>query len=210
MSDDHITSTIATYNSLAKDYAGKSGRYSPVQERDAFLSKLPKRARILDAGCGPGRDSGYFSSKGHTVTGIDLSCEFLAIAKDHAPNAAFSLMDLRRISFPDESFDGIWACASLLHLKREEVPAVFASFHRILTHGGTLFVMVKAGTGEQVVRGGMVRSKLRFFTYFQPDELKTMLTDAGFAVENIYTSNQKDRWPERPSEVWIVSFSRKK
>ena len=210
MNDDHIAKTIATYNALAKDYAEKSGRYSPVRERDMFLSKLFTHAKILDAGCGPGRDSQYFSSKKLDVTGIDLSSEFIALAKQFAPKVTFSLMDLRNITFLDGSFDGIWACASLLHLKRDEVSEVLASFHRILKPGGVLFVSVKEGKGEKLVHGGILRNKPRFFTYYQPNVLRALLTDADFAVEDIYTWNQKDRWPARPNQVWVSSFSKKK
>jgi len=119
-------------------------------------------------------------------------------------------MDLRKITFPDQSFDGIWACASLLHLERTEAPAVLRAFNRILKTGGVLFVMVKEGVGKKLVRDGMLGKKRRFFTYFQPEAVRRLLTDAGFTQENMYSFNQKDRLPERSSQVWIASFSRKK
>jgi ubiquinone/menaquinone biosynthesis C-methylase UbiE len=210
MSDDHVATTIASYNAFAEEYVQKNAANAPVLERELFLSKLPAHATILDAGCGPGRDSAYFSSKGYEVTGIDLSSKFIQIARQTVPKATFTLMDLRRISFLEQSFDGIWACASLLHLERTEVPAVLRAFHRILKTGGVLFVMVKEGVGKKLVRDGMLGKKRRFFTYFQPEAVRTLLTDAGFTLENMYSYNQKDRSPERSSQVWIASFSRKK
>lgn len=209
MSDDHVATTIASYNAFADEFAQKTVTYSPAQERDVFLSKLPTHAAILDAGCGPGRDSGYFSLKGHEVTGIDLSTKFIQIAKQTVPNATFTLMDLRKITFSDKTFDGIWACASLLHLERTEVPAVLAAFYRILKPGGTLFVLVKEGVGKKLVRSAMAGSKRQFFTFFQLPAIRTLVTECGFLVEDIYTWNQKDRWPQRPSQVWISCFAKK-
>ncbi|MCX6793817.1 MAG: class I SAM-dependent methyltransferase, partial [Candidatus Gottesmanbacteria bacterium] len=111
--------------------------------------------------------------------------------------------------FSDESFNGIWACASLLHLERTETPAVLASFYRILKPGGILFVLVKEGVGKKLVRGGMLGSKRRFFTFFPLQTVRTLVTESGFLVEDIYTWNQKDRWSERPSQVWISCFAKK-
>ena len=174
------------------------------------MAKLPLHAKILDAGCGPGRDSEFFASKGYTVTGIDLSQKFIEIAKKAAPTATFALMDLRKISFPKESFDGIWACASLLHLERIEVPAVLAIFHRILKPGGIVFILVREGEGKKLVRWGMLKSKRRFFTFFQSQTIRTFVTEAGFTIEEMYTWNQHDRLPSRPSQNWISCFARKK
>lgn len=209
MSDDHVATTIASYNAFAEEYVQKNAANAPVQERELFLSKLPAHATILDAGCGPGRDSAYFSSKGYEVTGIDLSSKFIQIARQTVPKATFTLMDLRRILFPEQSFDGIWACASLLHLERTEVPAVLAAFYRRLKPGGVLFVQVKEGVGKKLVRDGMLGKKRRFFTYFQPDAVRALLSESGFIVESLYTWDQKDRSPERSSQIWIASFSKK-
>src|SRR3990170_4876613 len=117
MSDDHVATTIASYNAFAEVYAQKNAANTPAPERELFLSKLPAHAAVLDAGCGPGRDSKYFCSAGHDITGIDLSSKFIQMARQAVPKATFTLMDLRKITFPDQSFDGIWACASLLHLE---------------------------------------------------------------------------------------------
>ena len=118
-------------------------------------------------------------------------------------------MDLRKISFPNELFDGIWACASLLHLERTEVPAVLSVFHRILKPGGIIFILVREGEGKKLVREGMLGKKRRFFTYFQPQTMRTFLADADFTIEDMYSWDQKDRSLGRPSEVWISCFAKK-
>ncbi len=207
MSSDHTKTTIATYNKTAKEYILKVQKYAPVPEREKFMSLVTPGGKILDAGCGSGRDANYFASKGFTVTGIDLSDTLLSYAKDTAyPNARFLTMDLRAINLK-ESFDGIWACASLLHLKRGELLPVLKNFQRMLTPGGVLFLLMKEGTGEKLVTSGTIEGDTRFFTYYTSDELRALLETAGFVVTDMYTWDQKDRHGERQNEVWISTFA---
>ncbi len=207
MSFDLTQATIATYNKTAKEYILKVQKYAPVPEREKFMSLVTPGGNILDAGCGSGRDANYFASKGFAVTGIDLSDTLLSYAKDTAlPNARFLNMDLRAIKL-DESFDGIWASASLLHLKRGEVLPVLKKFHHMLTPGGVLFLLMKEGTGEKLVISGTIEGDTRFFTYYTSEELRALLEAAGFIVTDMYTWDQKDRHAERPPEVWISTFA---
>ena len=207
MLDNYSQTTIATYNKTAKEYILKVQKYAPVPEREKFMSLVTPGGKILDAGCGSGRDANYFASKGFTVTGIDLSDTLLSYAKATAyPNARFLTMDLRAINLK-ESFDGIWACASLLHLKRGELLPVLKNFQRMLTPGGVLFLLMKEGTGEKLVTSGTIEGDTRFFTYYTSDELRALLETAGFVVTDMYTWDQKDRHGERPNEVWISTFA---
>lgn len=209
MSDDHVAKTIDVYNAMADEYAKKLNDYAPRPEQEKFVSLLPKNATILDAGCGPGRDCEYFVKQGFQVVGVDLSDKLLDIAKQRVPKASFSKQDLRALIFPPNSFDGIWACASLLHLHRAEVPQVLENFFHLLKPGGILFVMVKEGSGEADVNELLSSNLVRHFTYFTLEELKKLLEKAHFSVEEIYTWNEEVRRPGRRDLVWISSFSRK-
>lgn len=122
MKDDHVSKTIAVYDAMAQKYAKKLDDFAPLPERERFISLLPSHGRILDIGCGPGGDADYFTTKGFRVTGIDFSEKLLEIAKKRVPQVTFYKQDFRRLGFSQVSFDGIWACASLLHLKRHEMP----------------------------------------------------------------------------------------
>ena len=200
--------TINAYNKTAQTYYEKSLKYAPVPEREKFVSLVKPGGTILDAGCGPGRDTNFFASHGYTATGIDLSEGLLSIAKEHAvPGATFELMDLRNITFPDNLFDGIWACASLLHLTHDELPEVFKKFHALLKENGVLFVMVKEGEGERMVEGGTTVGESRFFSYYSLDELKQHVEDVGFTVTDSYVWDQHDRDSERPHENWIALYA---
>lgn len=209
MSNDHTQTTIATYDKTAKEYIVKVQKYAPEEEREMFASMVKPGGKILDAGCGSGRDANHFASQGFTVTGIDLSDNLLSYAKEHAdPKATFFKMDLRAINL-NSSFDGIWACASLLHLKRDECITVLRNFQHMLMPGGILFLLMKEGTGEQLVTSGTIEGDTRFFTYYMSDDLRQMLEGAGFKMIDQYTWDQKDRNDERPHEVWISSFMKK-
>lgn len=207
--DDVSKMTIATYDKTASEFIAKVQNYAPEPEREKFVSMVKPGGSILDAGCGSGRDANYFASKGFTVTGIDLSETLLVYARDHAEkNVTFYTMDLRNIDFPERAFDGIWACASVLHLTRDEVPTVFSKFRSLLKPEGILFLLMKEGIGERMVTGGTIEGDERFFSYYSGDELRSMLEDAGFTVTEQYAWDQHDRNPERPQEVWITTFAK--
>lgn len=209
MTDDHIQTTIKTYDKTAPEYIVKVQAYAPEPEREKFISLVKPGGKILDAGCGSGRDANYFASKGFTVTGIDLSDGLLSYAREHAhPGATFQKMDLRTITL-NTSFDGIWASASLLHLKRDEFVPVLRNFQHMLMPGGILFLLMKEGTEEQLVTSGTISGETRFFTYYMSDDLRQILEGAGFTIIDQFTWDQKDRNDERPHEVWISSFAKK-
>lgn len=209
MSDDSTKTTIATYDKTAKEYILKVQKYAPMPERKKFMSLIKPGGKILDAGCGLGRDANYFASQGFAVTGIDLSNTLLDYAKKTADtHATFYCMDLRNIRL-NVSFDGIWACASLLHLTREAFVPALARFYELLTPGGIVFLLMKEGQGEKLVTSGTIDGDTRFFTYYTSDEIRESLESLGFEVTNQYVWDQKERNKERPSEVWISTFGKK-
>ncbi|KKW09596.1 MAG: hypothetical protein UY49_C0043G0002 [Microgenomates group bacterium GW2011_GWC1_49_7] len=209
MTDDHVKKTIAVYDAIADQYASKLDDYAPRPEQDKFISLLPKSSRILDAGCGPGRDCEYFFQHGLKVIGVDLSEKLLAIAKKRVSKVKFLKQDIRKLEFPASSFDGIWTCASLLHLRRDEILDVLCSFYSLLKKNGVLFVLVKEGKGEADIAEKLSSHATRHFTYFAIDELKRLLEKARFVVEEIYLWNEEVRRPGRRDLVWISCFARK-
>lgn len=209
MNDDHILKTIGVYDTIADDYARKIDAYAPHLEREKFVSLIPSSARILDAGCGPGRDCEYFVKQGLMVIGVDLSIKLLDIAKKRVPKASFLKQDLRMLDFPLSSFDGIWACASLHHLKRDEVPNVLQRFNQLLKSGGILFISVKEGNGEEDVVEPLSSGLPRHFIYYSEHELRILLSKAGFINMGSYTYREKSRRTGQSNLVWVASFSKK-
>lgn len=155
---------------------------------DRVLKHLPPRPRILDVGCGPGRDMAWFEAREASVTGIDVSAEMIARARKRT-RGPLAQMDMRQLDFPDASYDGIWAIASLLHIPKAEAPTVVSEFRRVVKTGGVVAVAVKRGSGEQWVQHSTVQ---RFFAYYEAAELGTLLTLPGFKTESIETALGRD------------------
>jgi SAM-dependent methyltransferase len=207
--DDYLKKTIAVYDKIADDYAKGVLAYTPEIEREKFTTLVKKEGSILDVGCAAGRDSEYFSHKGFHVTGIDLSKNLLKRAKQKSLKIDFQIQDVRTLHFPNYSFDGIFACAVLLHLKRLEIFPVFQSFHRILKDGGILFVMMKRGKGEVDIREELSSDESRHFTLVEKNEISQWMCDTGFSIIELYTWKSQDRWPEGRDVEWISCFAKK-
>jgi SAM-dependent methyltransferase len=111
----------------------------------AFLEPLPQRARILDAGCGSGRDARHFGNLGHDITAIDASPRMVELASNFTglPVRELRLQDL---DYRDE-FDGVWCCAAALHVPPAELPAVLRKLHESLKPGGVCYLSFKSGDG---------------------------------------------------------------
>ncbi len=188
---DYLDETIDIYNSVASTYASQALVNSPVRQQEYFVSLLPTEGKILDVGCGSGRDCAFFSEKGFKVTGIDRSEKLLELARIAAPRAKFYSADMRKLSFEKNMFDGIWACASILHIKHTDVADVFKSFFSILKPEGILFVNVKKGEGEKYLEESSIPGKKRFYSLFSKEKLRKYCKDAGFTVLEIeeYTSH---------------------
>src|SRR5699024_1275409 len=112
-----------------------------------FLRLLPAQAHLLDAGCGAGRDTKAFAQLGHKVEAFDACEALVAIARQH------SNVHVKHSTFTTftsaNKFDGIWACASLLHVPARKLPATFAYLANFLKEQGVFYVSFKYGEGEQ-------------------------------------------------------------
>lgn len=207
--EDYLKKTISVYDKIADDYAKGVLAYTPEIEREKFSTLVKKEGSILDVGCAAGRDSEFFFQKGFYVTGIDLSENLLTLAKTNFPKIDFQIQDVRRLHFSNNFFDGIFACAILLHLKRDEILPVTQAFYRILKNNGILFVMMKRGKGEVDIKEDLSSHESRHFTLVEPYEIKKWIESAGFSIIEIYTWNSRDRWPEGRNVEWISCFAKK-
>ena len=184
---DYTTPTIKSYDLTANEYAEKVKDLHPVEEGRYFVSQLKWNKRVLDLGCGSGRDAKVFSEAGCDVIGIDLSMELLNIASKNSPKSIFELGNMVNLQFGDFSFDGIWSCASLLHLPKTSLPICLSECNRVLKTGGIIYAGVKEGIGEEIkpdLRYGEHVAK--FYSYFQKDEMEKFFGDAGFNIERAY------------------------
>ncbi|HFZ8994413.1 TPA: class I SAM-dependent methyltransferase [Citrobacter freundii] len=163
-----------------------------------FLEHIPAGGRILDAGCGSGRDSKFFLQKGYRTDAFDASGEMVSLASQHT-GIAITQMTFNEISAV-EYYDGIWCCASLLHVTANALPDVMSKLARALKAGGVWYVSFKYGETERVKEG-------RHFTDLNEQRLHQLLAP----LENIRLINSwktSDKRPDR-DEVWLNALLRK-
>ena len=173
--------TIEAYEKYGEQYIENIKGLTPPEFFE-FVKILPKCGKVLDVGCAGGRDSKKFVQKGFKTVGIDLVDAFLRTARKNVPKAKFIKMDMRKLKFPAQYFDGLWASAVLLHLERKNVPKVLREFNKVLKAGGKLFVGVKVGKGIGYKKDKLLTSEKRKFTYFSKSEIDDLVKKAGFKI----------------------------
>jgi ABC-type branched-subunit amino acid transport system substrate-binding protein/ubiquinone/menaquinone biosynthesis C-methylase UbiE len=158
-------------------------------ERTKFLDLIPNIGSVLDVGCGPGQDSEYFASLGLQVVGIDLSDRLLAIARERVPTAVFQRIDMRKLEFPDQHFDGVWASFSFLHIPSDEAKATIRGLVRVLKPGGPIFVAVhtseRSNSRVAPVAGLRDEGQEQISTFIQEwtqEDFRELLTDVGLSI----------------------------
>lgn len=198
---DETSTTINDYNSLAQHYAACLGRAPLDDEIDRLVAMLPAAAWIADIGAGPGRYTLALAQRGLNVIALDLSSGLLRAGVAMGVTRSV-LADMRWLPFADGALDGVWACASLLHLPEAIMPHALAELRRSVRTGGTAYLSVKLGQGTEwkpSPGGGR-----RFFTYYQPDALDILLENAGWQVVEGHISPDTTR----AGLSWIVRFCR--
>jgi SAM-dependent methyltransferase len=189
---DATAASVAAYSGHTDEY---SATHSPKMFETArrFANSLPSNSLILDAGCGPGRDLARFIALGHRARGVDLNPEFVAMANAHAPTSLGDLRDLAS-HFPATTFDGIWACASLVHLAAPDTVDVLGQFAQLLRPGGRLFACLRSSgdTGWLDESDGR-----RWYTVWQPDAFAAAIADAGFTVDQVDHDAFVEVWATR-------------
>lgn len=165
--------------------------FSDVQDR--FLARIPAGGRILDFGCGAGRDTKDFLEKGYAVEAMDGSEELCRAASAYTGipvwHALFQELD------ETDKYDGVWACASVLHLSSSELPDVFRRMTRALKMGGVIYASFKYGDfeGERADR---------YFTDMTEEKMSAMLRKIpALQIRDMWIS--VDVRPGRGDEKWL-------
>lgn len=137
------------YNLTAEENAKEwYENYMLMPSIEEFVSLLPEKPRVLDLGCGGGYESMRLTKAGAQVVGVDFSEESIRIATERCPEVQFELMDFRRLDGEKlGKFDGVFACASLIHISQEELPGVFAQMRNFLNPNGFVIAIVREGEG---------------------------------------------------------------
>ena len=191
--------TIDYYQRNAKKFVEGTIDVDVSELQSKFLQLLQSEAHILDAGCGSGRDTKFFIENGYKVTSIDASSELVKIASEYS-GIAVQCMKFEDIEFKDE-FDGIWACASLLHIGKTNLPAILMKFTESLKKSGILYVSFKYGELERVDAG-------RLFNDQNEKSFSVIIEDlSDLSIVEMWKT--ADLRPNRDNEYWLNCLVRK-
>jgi len=187
-----MDSNYKYYSQNARSFFDSTAFVDMSGLHDVFLSRLPAKAHILDAGCGSGRDAKTFVDRGFRVSAFDASPDLASLASQHCGFA----VDVRTFSEVVEvdAYDGIWCCASLLHVPVSDLPEILGRLWRALRPGGCFYVSFKLGVGEREHAG-------RRFTDADEETLRGWLSSLAL-VSSVETWVSEDERPDR-SEHWI-------
>lgn len=191
--------TIDYYNLNAESFIENTQNVDMHMAQDKFLHLLNEGAAILDFGCGSGRDTKYFLDKGCRVTATDGSAELCRRA------SAFTGIEVKEMLFVElgeiDTYDGIWACSSILHLPKNELLLVIRKMSDALKSTGVIYTSFKYSDFEGVRNG-------RYFTDFTEDSFKEFLAEIPeLTIEDYWITD--DVRPGRGDEKWLNLILRK-
>ena len=164
---------------------------------EAFAERLDVGARVLEIGSGGGRDARLMEDLGLRVRRTDITPGFVALLREQGVDA--DLLDplVDDLLSPEGPYDAVWANASLLHVRRDDLTTVLSRLAAVTRPGGLLRASVKEGDGEGWSTHGSVRNP-RHFTYWRADALRSVTTGAGWSDVDI-----RSGVAGRRSETWL-------
>ena len=186
--DARLWASMVSYDHHAERYSAWASDLSMEPALDKFGSMLAVAAssqpapRVLDAGCGSGRDLAAMTAKGFDPIGVDMSVGLL----DHAHGTGCPVVraDLRSLPFGERCFDGVWACASLVHFGVDGTRSALRQFTRVLRPKGVLFATVKLGDDTESWCETSIAG-WRWFRYWRPATFSDLVSELGFRVSEV-------------------------
>ncbi|MBD5442429.1 MAG: class I SAM-dependent methyltransferase [Treponema sp.] len=196
-----MNTTIQYYNKNATSFTTDTLTADMTFLQDKFISYLPANSFVLDFGCGSGRDTKYFLSKNLKVKAIDGSEKMCELARKNTG------IDIEHVQFSnfeceENCFDGVWACASILHLPPTDLPIVLKKLEIALKSNGILYASFKYGENDRIVDG-------RFFTDMTEKRFSQFLNSFESDYRIIETLVTPDVRKNRENEKWLNVFLRK-
>ena len=193
--------TLAHYERGARSFADATRDHDVSQNYAALLGAIEAAApfRILDLGCGPGRDLAYFRSQGHEAVGLEGTPSFVAMARA-ATGCEVLHQSFLALSLPAERFDGIFANASLFHVPTQELGRVLAALRNALVPRGVLFCSNPRGADTEGYSGD------RYSAFHSLESWRAQVTAAGFTeIDHYYRPAGKPR----AQQPWLATVWRK-
>ena len=194
--------TLKYYNENAEKFYEQTKNGDMSEAYNRFMVFLPDKAYILDFGCGSGRDSKFFLEKGYIVRAIDGSEKLCELASNNIGQKV-DCMKFEELS--DEStYDGIWACSSILHVERESLPDILRKMIKALKEDGVIYTSFKIGNKEIIQDG-------KYYNYITKEILEDMLKQvdqSAFIIDYFESGTCKNI--DRPTATWGNYYIKKK
>ena len=188
-----IDKTINYYNENAETFYQNTVDIDLEPFYEKFLRYIPDKGRILDVGCGSGRDSLYFINNGYDVTSIDASEEMVKLSSALTGQSTIHLR-IEDIDYQNK-FNGIWACASLLHIEKIFTEKVLISLGNALRKSGVLYASYKYGANTSILEG-------RYYNNFDESSFRAVIGNIKkLDIVNQWTTD--DLRPSRENEKWL-------
>ena len=193
--------TVAHYHDGAEGFWQGTRDHDVSQNRDALVEAMPGDGpfRILDLGCGPGRDLIAFREQGHRPVGLDGAQAFVEMARKLAGVEVWQ-QDFLGLDLPDVSFDGVFANASLFHVPAQELPRVLRELCACLRPGGVLFASNPRGQNEEGWQGP------RYGAYHDFERWREIVLAAGFVEISHY---YRPAGRPREQQPWLATLWRR-
>jgi SAM-dependent methyltransferase len=171
----------AGYNKIASSYTAlRTPESDDVQLLNLLLDRLPRRAMVLDAGCGSGFPVTQFLAKYFRVTGVEFAYEQIRLARENLPDSTLVCADISQMPFRKDVFDAICSFYAIIHVPRQEHPKLLTDLHRILKTGGLALLCMGAGDLQDDIAEW--RGTEMFWSHYDKETNLRMMKESGFAI----------------------------
>jgi SAM-dependent methyltransferase len=211
---DFLRATRASYNAVAADYARRFGNELAAKPLDramitgfAELVRAAGAGQVADVGCGTGRVTAFLDGLGLRASGIDLSPQMVAVARQSHPGLRFEVGSMLGLDLPDGALGGLLAWYSVIHIPDERLPGVFAEFCRVLAPGGYVLLAFQVGDGPVHLAQALGREISLDFHYRQPESVAGLLGQAGLVVRArlLREPDEDGDFPERTQQAFVLA-----
>ena len=203
MNGPKVSDVAGSYDRVADDYVTRiydELRHKPLDRQllDRLADSVGKDGLVCDMGCGPGQVARYLHERGAQVCGIDLSSEMVARARRLNPGIDFQQGDMLGLDVKDETWAGIAAFYSIIHIPRGDVVRALRELRRGLRPGGRLLLTFHIGDETKHLEEWWGQQVCVDFLFFRPEEMAGYLRSAGFETEEVI---EREPYPdvEHPS-----------
>lgn len=179
-----------SYDAVADEYVRRifdELRHKPLDRQllDRFADRIREGGVACDLGCGPGHVAGYLAERGVKMIGVDLSPEMIEQARRLNPGILFEQGNMLALDVKDETWAGVAAFYSIIHIPRDEVVSALVEIKRVLEPGAPLLLSFHIGDETVHVDELWGRPISADFTFFRADEMEDYLNAAGFVIEEV-------------------------